>query len=115
MFFFQFLKEGGRWEEFVADTPLHYEGNQGSGANNVFGTLFLSILRGHFRYAHINSVRGDGVNPQLLGMDKVVSDDTVRRALALAAPVAFSDAALRSLHPNAPPADTVEPAPAVPQ
>ena len=82
MFFFQFLKEGGRWEEFIADTPLHYEGNQGSGANNVFGTLFLSILRGHFRYAHINSVRGDGVNPQLLGMDKVVSDDTVRRALA---------------------------------
>lgn len=81
MFFFQFLNEGRRWSEFIADCPLQYVGNQGSGANHVFGTLFLSILRGHFRYAHINSVRGDGVNPPLLGMDKVVSADTVRRGL----------------------------------
>lgn len=81
MFFFQFLNEGRRWSELLADTPLKYEGNQGSGALNVFGTLFLSVLSGHHRYAHINSVRGDGVNPPLLGMNKVVSEDTVRRAL----------------------------------
>lgn len=81
IFFFQFLQEGGRWSELLADTPLIYEGNQGSGALNVFGTLMLSVLSGHYRYAHINSVRGDGVNPPLLGMDKVVSEDTVRRAL----------------------------------
>jgi hypothetical protein len=42
MFFFQFLNEGGRWSEFIADSPLQYSGNQGSGVNNVFGTLFLS-------------------------------------------------------------------------
>ena len=81
IFFFQFLNAGGRWSEFLADTPLQYQGNQGSGAHNVFGTLLLSVLRGHSRYAHINSVRGDGVNPSLLGMDKVVSEDTVRRGL----------------------------------
>jgi len=81
IFFFQFLNAGGRWSEFLANTPLVYQGNQGSGAHNVFGTLLLSVLRGHSRYAHINSVRGDGVNPPLLGMEKVVSEDTVRRAL----------------------------------
>ena len=33
------------------------------------------------RYAHINGLRGDGVNPGLLGMNKVVSEDSVRRSL----------------------------------
>jgi len=41
----------------------------------------LSILAGHWRYAHITAVRGDGVNPGLLGMERVVSEDAVRRAL----------------------------------
>ena len=65
----------------MADTPLVYSGNRGSGASAVFGTLLLSVLNGHFRYAHINSIRGDGVNPPLLGIAKTVSEDTVRRAL----------------------------------
>ena len=29
-------------------------------------TVLLSVLRGHWRYAHINGVRGDGINPGLL-------------------------------------------------
>ncbi len=81
IFFFQFLQTGGRWSELLRDCPLVYEGNQGSGKTNVFGTLLLSVLSGYYRYAHINTVRGDGVNPALLGMSKVVSEDTVRRAL----------------------------------
>ena len=43
--------------------------------------VLLSALNGHWRYAHINSVRGDGINPPLLGMDRVVSEDTVRNAM----------------------------------
>ena len=81
IFFFQFLNAGGRWERLLANSPLHYSGNRGSGALSVFGTLLLSVLNGHYRYAHINSIRGDGINPQLLGMKKTVSEDTVRRAL----------------------------------
>jgi hypothetical protein len=42
----------------------------------------LSILSGHLRYAHIAALRSDGVKPSLLGMSKVVSDDTLRRALS---------------------------------
>jgi hypothetical protein len=41
----------------------------------VLGTILLSVLAGHWRYAHMNAIRGDGVNPELLGMTKVASED----------------------------------------
>lgn len=82
LFFFQFLQTGGRWEEFLRSCPLHYTGNRGSGARNVMGTALLSILCGHWRYAHINGVRGDGINPGLLGMKGTVSEDAVRLGIA---------------------------------
>ena len=41
----------------------------------------LSMLAGHRRYAHIAALRFDGVLPELLGMTKVVSEDSVRRGL----------------------------------
>ena len=81
IFFFQFLQAGGRWEEFLRECPLHYTGNRGSGATNVMGTVLLSVLCGHWRYAHINGVRGDGINPGLLGMRGTVSEDAVRLAM----------------------------------
>lgn len=45
------------------------------------GTVMLSALAGHWRYAHINAIRGDGINPGLLGMKGVVSEDAVRLAM----------------------------------
>ena len=62
IFFFQFSKAGGRWEQLKEHCPLSYSGNRGSGAHNVIGTILLSVLSGHWRYAHINSVRGDSIN-----------------------------------------------------
>ncbi|MDZ7897751.1 MAG: hypothetical protein U5N85_06940 [Arcicella sp.] len=47
----------------------------------VLGTWMLSILSGHRRYAHVTAIRCDGVNPGLLGMNKVISEDALRRAL----------------------------------
>ena len=44
--------------------------------------MLLSVLSGHRRYAHITALRCDPVNPPLLGMGKVVSEDSVRRGLA---------------------------------
>jgi hypothetical protein len=41
----------------------------------------LSILSGHWRYAHASAIRADGVNPGLLGMSGVVAEDTLRRGL----------------------------------
>jgi hypothetical protein len=81
IFFAQFLHTGGRWARLLEGCPLRYFGNRGSGACNVVGTAALSILCGHWRYAHINALRGDTLNPPLLGMTRVVSEDVVRRAL----------------------------------
>ena len=81
IFFAQFLRVGGRWERFVSNCPLSYEGNRGSRVVDVLGTATLSVLCGHWRYAHINAVRGDTLNPGLLGMSTTVSEDVVRRAM----------------------------------
>lgn len=81
IFFAQFLHAGARWERFMKATPLAYHGNRGSKVVDVLGTAVLSILCGHWRYAHINTVRGDRLNPPLLGMSATVSEDVVRRAM----------------------------------
>jgi hypothetical protein len=80
VFFAQFLQTGGRWQRLLEGCPLRYVGNRASGLTNVVGTAALSILCGHWRYAHISAVRGDRLNPPLLGMSHVVSEDVVRRA-----------------------------------
>ncbi len=79
-YFIEFLKTAGLFNDWVADCPLHYRSPNAPAVRDVLGTLLLSLLAGHRRYAHISSIRGDGVNPQLLGMSKVVSEDSVRRA-----------------------------------
>ena len=80
IFFAQFLHSSGRWRRFLEASPLSYTGNRGSAVGDVLGTAVLSILCGHWRYAHINSIRGDRLNPTLLGMGRAVSEDVVRRA-----------------------------------
>src|SRR5918995_2411774 len=80
-FFVEFLKQGGLFDNWVAACPLHYTSPNAPKKRDVLGTMVLSILAGHWRYAHITAGRGDGVNPGLLGMERVVSEDAVRRAL----------------------------------
>jgi len=46
---------------------------------DLLGTVMLSVLAGHRRYAHITTLRCDPANPPLLGMDEVVSEDALRR------------------------------------
>ena len=81
-FFIEFLTLTGLYPRWEAGCPLGYQGPNGSCVKDILGTLFLAVLAGHRRYAHITTIRADGVMPGLLGMDKVVSEDTVRRALA---------------------------------
>ena len=58
LFFFQFLAAGGRWAELVKSIPLAYHSNNASHPRDVIGTLLLSVLNGHWRYAHIPGVWG---------------------------------------------------------
>jgi hypothetical protein len=80
-FFIEFLKASGLFDAWVDDCPLHYTSPNAPKKRDVLGTLLLAILAGHWRYAHISAIRGDGVNPGLLGMTKVASEDSVREAL----------------------------------
>jgi hypothetical protein len=80
-FFIEYLRLGGLFDPWVADCPLAYTSPNAPKVRDVLGTLLLSVLAGHRRYSHISSLRCDGVNPGLLGMTKVVSEDAVRRAL----------------------------------
>jgi hypothetical protein len=81
-FFIEFLKTSGLFENWVSDCPLRYTSANAPQKRDVLGTIVLSVLAGHWRYAHISALRGDGVNPELLGMTKVVSEDSVRRGLS---------------------------------
>ena len=47
----------------------------------VMPNLFLTALSGMRRDSHINGLRADGVSPGFLGMNKIVSDDSLSRAL----------------------------------
>src|ERR1039457_5853627 len=80
-FFAEFLATAGLYESWVSSCPLSYSSGIESHKRDVLGTWFLSILAGHHRYAHITGLRGDGVSPQILGMRKIVSEDSLRRAL----------------------------------
>jgi hypothetical protein len=79
-FFVQFLKLSGLFESWVEHCPLSFSSPNAPQNRDVLGTVMLSILAGHKRYAHITSLRADGVNPTLLGMSKVVSEDSLRRS-----------------------------------
>jgi len=102
-FFIEFLKASGLYEAFVADCPLSYTSPNAPNVRDIVGTIVLSILAGHKRYAHITTIRSDQVNPELLGMAGVASEDSIRRALAHmdeSAAVAWVDGHLaRSTHP----------------
>src|SRR5258708_504385 len=77
-FFIEFLKTSGLFDKWVVDCPLRYTSGNAPEKRNVLGTLLLSVLAGHWRYAHINAVRGDGINPELLGMTGGGGEDSGR-------------------------------------
>src|ERR1700749_796445 len=81
-FFIEYLKQGGLFDGWVADCPLSLSSPNAPKKRDLLGTVLLSVLAGHRRYAHITTLRCDAVNPPLLGMRKVVSEDSARRGLA---------------------------------
>jgi hypothetical protein len=81
-FFIDYLKQAGLFDAWVADCPLSLTSPNAPKKRDLLGTVLLSVLAGHRRYAHITALRCDPVNPPLLGMGKVLSEDAVRRGLS---------------------------------
>jgi len=88
VFFAEFLATAGVFDRWVQACPLHYSSPNASRPRDVLGTLMLGILAGAKRYAHIAGVRGDAVAAKALGLRGMVSEDSVRRALAAMVPEA---------------------------
>ena len=85
-FFAEFLDVSGLFARWVEGCPMAYTSPNAPTVVDVLGTWLLSILDGQRRYAHVSGLRGDEVAPEILGMNKVVSDESLRRALAHLAP-----------------------------
>src|SRR6516165_3542384 len=79
--FVEFLKVSGRLDAAIGDCPLAYTSPNAPEVRDVVGTWVLSILAGQKRYAHVTALRCDSVLPELMGMSKIVSEDSLRRAL----------------------------------
>jgi hypothetical protein len=73
----EFLKANGLWQQWVEDCPLRYSSLNALPKGGHFRTI-LSVLAGHKRYAHVTTIRSDGVLPGLLGMKRVRSEDEPR-------------------------------------
>jgi len=85
-FFAEYLEATGLFERWLKSCPLSYTSPNAPELVDVLGTWMLSILDGHCRYAHVGALRGDAVAPSILGMNRIIGDDSLRRALGAIAP-----------------------------
>ena len=72
-YFIEFLTLTGLWSRWLEGCPLSYSSPNATSKAEVLGTWMLSILSDHKRC--------DVVNPRLLGIGKVISEDALRNAL----------------------------------
>jgi hypothetical protein len=86
VFFAEFLEVSGLFARWMDGCPMAYTSPNAPAVADVLGTWLLSILDGQRRYAHVTGLRGDAVASQILGMTKIISDESLRRGLAHLAP-----------------------------
>jgi hypothetical protein len=56
-FFIEYLKQSGLFDGWVADCPLLFTSPNAPPKRDLLGTVMLSVLSGHYRYAHITTLR----------------------------------------------------------
>ena len=80
-YFATFLRTSGLFDRLVADAPFEYASPNAPAVRDVVGTAVLAILAGFTRYCHVERLRNDAACAALLGLTKVVSDESLRRGL----------------------------------
>ena len=81
-FFIRYLKVGHRFMPWIEDRPSHYTSPKAP-KNKCLG-IFCAIHFGWLNcYAHITGIQGDCANTHLLGMAKVVGEDSARNAFGI--------------------------------
>ena len=80
-YFATFLRTTRLFDRLVEDAPFAYASPNAPNVRNVVGTAVLAILAGFTRYCHIERLRNDAACAALLGLTKIVSDESLRRGL----------------------------------
>ena len=80
-YFSEYLLSGELFSSWHEACPLEYRSNNAPKVPDVLGTAVLSVLSGHTRFSHSAELYGDDVAAELLGINKVVSHDSLSRAL----------------------------------
>lgn len=81
-YFAEYLAATGVFEDLVEQCPLVYLSNNAPAKRDVLGTILLSVLEGHTRYAHISSLAGAQLDARTLEMGKIPCEDSIRGALS---------------------------------
>ena len=81
VFFARFLATTGVCERWVSACALAYRSGNALDKRDVLDTLMIGMVAGHRRYSLITAPWRDTVAAQSLSMNKVVSEDALRRAL----------------------------------
>ena len=79
--FSQFLECSGLFGSLVSSCPLVYSSHNAPTREAVLATAISGVLEGASRYRHFDSLLRDGVAPDLLGVRRFMSCDSVRRAM----------------------------------
>lgn len=80
-YFATFLESTGLFTDLVERCPLCYSSNNAPNKRDILGAILLAVLEGHTRYAHMASLAKASLDAEVLGMEKIPSEDSVRAAL----------------------------------
>ena len=81
VYFAEYLAASNLFEDFCDKCPLEFRSNNAPKKRDVLGTILVSILSGHNRYSHISQVFHDQIGVEVLDLEKMCSEDSIRRAL----------------------------------
>ena len=83
-FFIEFLHTTGLWKSLIERCPVKRSSPNAPDNTTAIGSVLLTVLSGGNRYRHSEALRGDRITPEMLGMNRMLSVDAIRRFVASA-------------------------------
>jgi len=79
--FAAFLKKAGFLQRLSACSPVQYTSNNASPIHDILASFMLTVLCDGSRFVHVERLRHDPALAEVMGMESVVSDETMLRYL----------------------------------
>jgi hypothetical protein len=74
-----FQKKGGFLQRLVDSSPVIRSSPNAAPLHDVLASFMLTVLCDGSRFVHVERLRQDPTLPEIMGMESIVSDDTIRR------------------------------------